>query len=372
MFQRDEAIGTMTVIALMWPSAGALSHTASSSPLVTNSTYALSAVSSMRTRARYRVPIHTVGEDKAEKQRANARVYFSAYTQMLIFAVPVDMLSAAVASTIGSAVMTDAQLERMNLDRVFGAPRDCHLYSHWRQHTPSWFVIISGNRRSAARHSKILSDVHPLAMDPQTLSSCLGCQKLTPAPLSTCDPLQGAKDRTKDVRRTPFATASVSAVLFETGSIDSFASSKALPSVPFRTSTGESTPPGPEGPITPTDAQTGPGPAMFDEPFVDSPCWSRANTMDEETVVFLHKLNIAVIPNCASSSTQSTSFTRGPESPASESKRIMHKKKPSPLAQIPLDVENVGAEKSPIVTGPATPKSAIARVLGAFVKSKRP
>ncbi|OJT07720.1 hypothetical protein TRAPUB_1389 [Trametes pubescens] len=40
--------------------------------------------------------------------------------------------------------------------------------------------------------------------------------------LSTCDPLQKAKADRKDVRRAPHVTGSVSTVLFETGTMDTF------------------------------------------------------------------------------------------------------------------------------------------------------
>ncbi|KAI0364484.1 hypothetical protein BV20DRAFT_858488 [Pilatotrama ljubarskyi] len=198
--------------------------------------------------------------------------------------------------------------------------------------------------------------------------------KMSQYSLSTCDPLQPAKADRKDVRPTPHSTGSVSTVLFETGSIDTFPSRsgtgsslaaesednvdkfnawKSIPLTP-RTSSAGSTAAvdGEHDPLlTPTKGSFA-GKSMLGGPVNDtSPCSSRASTMDESAALLVDGED-------------------GPGSSSGGTSRAFSvrraKKRPSPLAA-PSCTAAVANAETPMPT-PTTP-SALARAFGALVKS---
>ncbi|CDO71782.1 hypothetical protein BN946_scf184939.g6 [Trametes cinnabarina] len=189
--------------------------------------------------------------------------------------------------------------------------------------------------------------------------------------LATCDPTKTAKEDRANVRGAPPVTGSVSTVLFETGTMDTFMSTggaqaawetrlesgrgfgghRALPPLSWlsRSSSGSSE----SALITPLKDSFDPK-TVFGGPVIDSPTVSRTNTFDP-SVVFLSE---AQADSSDSFHTSMHQFV--PKRP---------KKRPSPLRSrvTKVDVEMPG----PTPTPTPTRRSAFTRMFGRWVKSIR-
>ncbi|KAL1940136.1 hypothetical protein VTO73DRAFT_9087 [Trametes versicolor] len=190
--------------------------------------------------------------------------------------------------------------------------------------------------------------------------------------LSTCDPLQKGKADRKDVRRAPHVTGSVSTVLFETGTIDTFPRPlsrrdtglstqgrnvfKTLPPALWRTTSGSISEEADEQIITPTKNTFG-AEVVFGGPVFDSPCHSRASTMDESAALLVQS-------QIEQASSSGISRTDAPK---------RGRKRPSPLGALSSAKDPAPEtldQLTPVAT-PASPSAKFARAFGAFFKTRR-
>ncbi|KAI0326458.1 hypothetical protein GY45DRAFT_109177 [Cubamyces sp. BRFM 1775] len=182
--------------------------------------------------------------------------------------------------------------------------------------------------------------------------------------LSTCDPIQKKKEDLANIRKAPQVTGSVSTILFETGTMDTFLSSlENTQEKIWWNAERVGRPPRP-GPRTSsnvsssyaedeTDPLLTPKRADFDAifggPVVDSPSVSRTGTVDEAQFSLAEAQENSAAP----------SRTFG----------LMRAKKPSPLRMQAAAREVIEVPGTPAST-PTSP-SAFKRAFGALVKSIR-
>ncbi|KAH9885758.1 hypothetical protein C8Q73DRAFT_294186 [Cubamyces lactineus] len=199
----------------------------------------------------------------------------------------------------------------------------------------------------------------------------LTTSKMSQYSLSTCDPIQKKKEDFVNVCKTPQVAGSVSTVLFETGTMDTFMSSLEntkegvwwnaerayqpprpgpKTSSDISSSAGDET----ESLLTPTRSSFGVIAPMLGGVVVDSPSVSRAGTMDSAELSLAER--------------QESSASNSPTVP-SRTSALKRTKRPSPLrTQTPVR-EVLEAPNTPAST-PTSP-SAFRRAVGALVKSIR-
>ncbi|KAI9070194.1 hypothetical protein FKP32DRAFT_1670567 [Trametes sanguinea] len=178
--------------------------------------------------------------------------------------------------------------------------------------------------------------------------------------LATCDPIQKRQEDRVNVRRAPQITGSVSTVLFETGTMNTFVATfdgadagwetyaslregtekcRTQPRC-LRSCSGASE----SGPSTPTKDTFAMPEAVFGGPINDSPSVSRAGTFEESVALLLGD-------QADSSSTPDEDFV--PQ---------RAKKRPSPLCTQAVDAAEIAPPRAPAPT-PTSP-SALRRVFG--------
>ncbi|KAI0671301.1 hypothetical protein C8Q78DRAFT_762835 [Trametes maxima] len=193
--------------------------------------------------------------------------------------------------------------------------------------------------------------------------------------LSTCDPLQRKKADRKDVRRAPHIGAFVSTVLFEMGTMDTFFPGSRAGTISLLEDISEvgaedynsfkpilRSPRGSSSDIdvansslTAARKKSSSVATVFGGPVLESPCSSRASTMDESAALLVGGTTYSASPS---------SSPRTLNQPA--------KKRPSPLqpAETVEMSQSADAEAvTPTAPTPTTP-SAFARAFGAMIKSR--